>query len=163
MCIASDPHNATTSASLLFFHDQYQGILSDYDPVYYSELFYTHPGGYKMVALVHPNGFRRYKGTHMSVYVGICRGEFDDQLRWPFDGSITVQVYNYTTEQWCNEHTIVLNEKKTGLKNVKRCVDVLSYGSIGYSNFLSLKELKNGYVTEANIVRFRITKVEICN
>ena len=143
--------------------NQYQAILSDYDPVYRSEPFYSHPGGYKMFAAVHLNGFGQYKGTHMGIYVGILRGEFDDQLRWPFDGSITVQVYNNTTEQWCNEHTIVMNEKECGLENVKRPVDVLAHGSWGCSCFLSLTELKNDYMIGKNMVRFRITKVEICN
>ena len=137
--------------------------LSDYDPVYLSEPFYSHPGGYKMVAGVYPNGFGRYKGTHMGIYLGIFRGEFDDQLHWPFDGSITVQVYNNTTGQWCNEQTIVINEKECGLKIVMRPVDALAYGSWGYSDFLSLTELKNNYMTQKNVVNFRITKVEICN
>ena len=137
--------------------------LSDYDPVYHSEPFYSHPGGYKMVAAVYPNGSGQRKGTHMGIYVGIIRGEFDDQLRWPFDGSITVQVYNNTTEQWSNERTIVMNERECGLENVKRPVDLLAHGSRGYYDFLSLTELKNDYMIRKNVVRFRITKVEICN
>ena len=144
---------------------QYLMVLSDvnHDPTYDSEPFYSHPGGYKMNITVFPNGYNRCRGTHMGVYVGILCGEFDDQLCWPFNGSITVQAYNRTTEQWSNERTIVMNEIECGLKYVKRCVDVLSHTCWGKSDFLSLSELKNDYVKKTNIVRLRITKVEIYN
>ena len=132
------------------------------DLKYSSEPFYSHPGGYKMSVFVYPNG-RNSKGTHMSVFVAICRGEFDDKLRWPFDGSITVQMYNCTTEQWSNEGTIVMNRNECGLRYVKRPVDVLTYGSWGYNDFLPISELKSDYVKDTGTVRFRITKVEIRN
>ena len=144
---------------------QYVTVLSDinHDPTYDSEPFYSHPGGYKMKITVFPNGYNRYRGTHMGVYVGILCGEFDDQLRWPFNGSITVQAYNRTIEQWSNERTIVMNEIKCGLKYVKRCVDVLIHARWGKSDFLSVPELKRDYVKETNCVRLRITKIEIYN
>ena len=165
-CVSLQTHSMPLPVPPYYFSlvnvNQYLTILSDYDPVYCSKRFYSHPGGYKMNVCVCPNGVKNFTGTHMSVYVSILCGEFDDQLRWPFDGSITIQAYNRTTEQWSNEHTIVMNEKD-GLQNVKRCVDLLAHGGRGYHNFLSLSELKNDYVKETNVVRFRITKVEICN
>ena len=139
--------------------NQYQNL----DLEYSSEPFFSHPGGYKMSVSVFPNGFDHHRGTHMSVYVSILRGGFDDQLRWPFDGSITVQAYNRTTEQWSNERTIVMNEKRSGLECVKRCIDVFAHSSWGHASFLSLLELKSEYVKETNIVRFRITNVKIYN
>ena len=30
------------------------------------------------------NGFNDGEGTYVSVYVSLMRGEFDDQLMWPF-------------------------------------------------------------------------------
>ena len=71
----------------------------------------------------------------MGVYVSILRGEFDDQLSWPFDGSITVHTYNRATEQWSNKHAIVINKAKCGLKCVSRCVDLLRHGSWGLLTF----------------------------
>ena len=144
---------------------QYVTVLSDinHDPIYDSEPFYSHPGGYKMYVSVYPNVSSRYRGAHMAVYVGILCGEFDDHLRWPFNGSITVQAYNRTTEQWSNEHTIVMNRNECGLRYVKRPVDILTHGSWGELEFLSVPELKRDYVKETNRVRLRITKVEICN
>ena len=38
------------------------------------------------------NGVGRGKGTHVSVYVHLMRGEFDDILKWPFHGEVTIQL-----------------------------------------------------------------------
>lgn len=32
------------------------------------------------------------RGTHIAVFLSLMRGEFDDQLKWPFRGSITIQL-----------------------------------------------------------------------
>ena len=32
------------------------------------------------------------KGTYVSVFVNLMKGEFDNQLKWPFRGSITIQL-----------------------------------------------------------------------
>ena len=125
-----------------------------------SDLFFSHPGGYKMYVEICPNWQDVQQATHLSLLVYICRGEFDDQLQWPFSGKITVQTYNRTTEQWLNEHTIVMNERKCGLNYVKRKVDLLSELGWGYFYFLPFSELKD-YTKDTNIIRLRVTKVEI--
>ena len=138
----------------LFNVDHYQSN----DLIYCSEPFYSHPGGYKMMITVCPNGFGDTKHMYMGVYANILRGEFDDQLRWPFDGSVTVQAYNRTTEQWSNKHIIVMNKAECGLKYVSRCMDLLRHGSWGFANFLHLSNL-NDFVKAVNTVRFRVTDV----
>ena len=59
---------------------------------WFSPPFYTHIGGYKMCLKVYANGFGNGKGTHVSVFVLLMRGEFDDHLKWPFNGNVTVQL-----------------------------------------------------------------------
>ena len=59
--------------------------------------FYSHIGGYKMCLKVYSNDSSA--GTHMSVFVTLLRGEHDDDLLWPFRGSITLQLCN------CREDT----------------------------------------------------------
>ena len=63
---------------------------------WHSPHFYTHPNGYKMCLRVDPNGYvyGPGKGTHLSVYVFLMQGEFDDQLKWPFQGEIIIQLVN---------------------------------------------------------------------
>ena len=109
---------------------------------------------------IHPNGKGDARGAYVSLYVGIVRGEFDDQLHWPFDGRITVQAYNRTTEQWSNKHTIVMNKEECS-KQVERCVDILTRGGRGCSTFLSLSDLNDDYLKGTTIVRFRVTNIKV--
>ena len=37
-----------------------------------------HPGGYKLMVLIEPNGYGDTKGAYMGLFVSIVRGEFDD-------------------------------------------------------------------------------------
>ena len=60
--------------------------------VWNSPPFYTHPHGYKLCLDIHADGISDGKGTHISVYVHLMRGEFDNQLKWPFRGSIIIQL-----------------------------------------------------------------------
>ena len=64
------------------------------DDKWYSPPFYTHPGGYKMCLEVYTNGWAEGKGTHISVFVHLMRGEFDDHLKWPFRGDISIQLHD---------------------------------------------------------------------
>ena len=61
---------------------------------WFSRPFYTHSQGYKMCLRVTANGQGSGKGTHTSVAVYLMKGEFDDQLEWPFRGDITIQLLN---------------------------------------------------------------------
>ena len=58
---------------------------------WFSSSFYTHPKGYKMCLRVDMWG---HNPTHVSVYVHLMPGEFDNYLQWPFRGSIAVQLMN---------------------------------------------------------------------
>ena len=43
---------------------------------------------------VFANGIDKGKGTHVSVLVHMMRGEFDDELKWPFRGKVTINMMN---------------------------------------------------------------------
>lgn len=56
--------------------------------------FYTHAGGYCMQIEINPNGKGQSKGTHVSIYVWIQKGEYDDDLEWPFVGVVAITLLN---------------------------------------------------------------------
>ena len=62
--------------------------------IWYSDPFYTHPHGYKMCLRVDANGNGSGKGTHISVFIFLMRGDFDNHLQWPFRGRISIQLLN---------------------------------------------------------------------
>ena len=61
--------------------------------------FYTHHRGYKLFLGCYANGL--IVKNHVSVYFHMMRGEFDDELKWPFRGEITLQLLS---QDGSNEH-----------------------------------------------------------
>ena len=65
----------------------------------FSPPIYSSPGGYKMSINVVPDGNGDGKGTHVSVYAYLMRGENDDHLPWPFTGTVIIELLNQLTDQ----------------------------------------------------------------
>ena len=61
---------------------------------YYFRPFYTHSEGYKMQLRIYPSGVDHGKDTHISLYCHIMKGENDDKLKWPFEGTVEVLMLN---------------------------------------------------------------------
>ena len=72
--------------------------------------FYTHSHGYKFCVYVYPQGIGDGKGTHVSIYACLMKGPFDDHLKWPFRGEITIQIVNQDGEHDHVEKTIPYND-----------------------------------------------------
>ena len=57
--------------------------------------FYSHPNGYKICLEVCTNYWVMLAGaTFISVYVHLMKGEFDDQLSWPFSRKVHITLLN---------------------------------------------------------------------
>ena len=56
----------------------------------YSAPFYTGRNGYKMCIRAYLNGDGSGKGTHLSIFYVIMRGEYDPLLRWPFESKVSL-------------------------------------------------------------------------
>ena len=65
--------------------------------VWFSPPFYTHPGGYKMCLSVDVCGIDG-EGTDIAVFLHLMQGEFDDRLRWPFRGMVTVMLLDQQSD-----------------------------------------------------------------
>nr|XP_056716122.1 TNF receptor-associated factor 1 [Euleptes europaea] len=57
-----------------------------------SPAFYTARYGYKLCMRLYLNGEGRGKGTHMSLFLVLLRGEYDVLLEWPFTYKITFML-----------------------------------------------------------------------
>jgi hypothetical protein len=55
----------------------------------YSPPFFTSRNGYKMCARIYLNGDGMGKGSHLSLFFVIMKGEFDALLPWPFQQRVT--------------------------------------------------------------------------
>jgi TNF receptor-associated factor 4 len=128
--------------------------------IWYSNPFYSHPGGYKMVVSVYPNGRSEGKGTHMSVRVRLQHGEFDYQLQWPFNGQITIEMYNCSTNTWTASTVINLIDD-LGVEYVSR-PKMFWNRSKGHDKYVSQSELQRHYLIK-NCVSMRVACVKLLN
>lgn len=58
----------------------------------YSQPFYTHKFGYKMCARLYLNGDGMGKGTHLSLFFVIMKGDYDALMPWPFRQKVTLSL-----------------------------------------------------------------------
>ena len=133
----------------------------DEDDYWYSPPFYTHPRGYKMCLGVNANGYGHGSGTHLSLYVFLMQGEFDDQLKWPFQGHVTVQLLNKNRE---TEHlTKKLNMTTQSLATQRVTTPGKSASALGFPLFITHSELLDPLCPylDHDSLRFRVAKVEL--
>lgn len=74
------------------YSQRFQESLVNKTPSLYSPPFYTSRFGYKMCARVYLNGDGSGKGTHISLFISVMRGEYDAILPWPFSKKITLKL-----------------------------------------------------------------------
>ncbi|XP_029449127.1 TNF receptor-associated factor 5 isoform X2 [Rhinatrema bivittatum] len=58
----------------------------------FSQPFYTSRCGYRLCARAYVNGDGSGKGTHLSLYFVVMKGEFDSLLQWPFKQKVTLTL-----------------------------------------------------------------------
>ena len=124
---------------------------------WYSVPFYSYPQGYKFCLRVDANGSGNDKGTHISVYLYLLKGEFDDHLKWPFRGEITVQLVDQEGEEKHYCYTIPY-ANKTSDEHAGRVTEGDRRKGWGRSNFISVDKLKANYLKNDTLC-FRITKI----
>ena len=81
-------------------------VEQDVEEHVYLPPFYTHSHGYKFCIDVYPQGNQDGEGTHVSMYACLMKGQFDDHLKWPFRGEITIQIVNQDGDHHHVEKTI---------------------------------------------------------
>ena len=133
------------------------------DNAWFSPPFYSHIGGYKMCLRVNANGCGDRKGTHVSVYVHLMRGEHDDQLKWPFRGDITIQLLNQRRDRGHREPTLPFDDR-TDNKYAGRVVgQERTTSGWGYREFIAQNELSTKdkeYLTN-DCLKFRISNITV--
>ena len=113
--------------------------------------FYTHPRGYKMQLQVLPNGSGEGKGTHISVFVYLVRGEFDDELEWPFVGEITIDLHNQLEDKNHFTRTVHYTDEQDNGRRVTAAETssgwgwqlFIPHGQLGYNRAKNCQYLKH--------------------
>ena len=131
-----------------------------------SQPFYTHPQGYKMCLDVYADGYGDGKGTHVSVGVCLMGGEHDGDLKWPFQGSVTIAMLNQLED---SNHTtdiirftdITNQEAITRVTGMKRAPRGSGHHTFITHGALKYKPAKNCQYLKNDCLRFRVVNVEL--
>jgi len=104
----------------------------------YSPCFYTSRHGYKMCVRIYLNGDGIGKGTHISLFFVVMRGEYDALLRWPFSQKVTFMLLDQNNV----EHVIDAfrpDRHSSSFQRPRREANIAS----GCPTFCPLSELSN--------------------
>lgn len=126
---------------------------------WYSPLFYTHPRGYKMCLRVDANGSDNGMNSHVSVFVYMIKGEYDDHLKWPFRGDITIQILNQAAGE---EHStrmldVTADDDEFGSMVL---VQERAEEGLGISQFIPHQCLNPNYLKD-NCLHLRVQEVNV--
>ena len=109
------------------------------DRIYwYSSSFYSHNSGYKLCLSIDANGDRDYKGTHLSAFLYIMKGSYDDELTWPLIGEFEIKLLNQISDNEHHSKVIQLGDDRHG-----RVIEsIRSIDGWGYPNYISNEDLQ---------------------
>ena len=141
--------------------------LQEDDEDWHSPSFYTHQGGYRMCLRVYTNGCTDVRGTHISCYVYLMKGEYDDTLEWPFRGTVHVQILNQLQDENHHYEKITFNSKENKNYNSKVSTSsMMGVTGLGKSKFIFLPELSyklslNRQYLKDDSLYFRVSEVNV--
>ncbi len=127
---------------------------------WFSPFFYSHPSGYRMCIRVDASGIMLGSGTHVSVLVHFAQGLYDDQLRWPFRGNVTIQLLKQKSDGEPYEITIPFI-KSTSESTASR-VEVGSMATWGWGcyTFIPHEDLRHEYLLN-DCLQFSVSRVDV--
>uniref|UniRef100_W5KB17 TNF receptor-associated factor n=1 Tax=Astyanax mexicanus TaxID=7994 RepID=W5KB17_ASTMX len=100
--------------------------------------FYTSHSGYKLSARVYLGGEGTARGTHLSLYVMLMRGDFDSLLPWPFRQNVTLAVL----DQSGNRNHVSLSFTPDLASNNFRRPTSETNAALGFPRFITHADLE---------------------
>ena len=105
-----EQHKTLSEGEVIIFKLPGYASKRDKNKIFHSPPFYTSSGGYKMCIRVDANGICAGKGTLVSVFVKLLKGCYDDQLHWPFLGTITYELLNQLADDKHHNREVIHND-----------------------------------------------------
>ena len=133
---------------------------------WYSKPFLVFNEGYRMCIKVYADGVGDGKGTHVSVYLHLMKGEHDDKLEqsghWPLRGTFIIELLNQLSDKDHHSHKMTFTAH-TDDDSTKRVVKGnKATTGWGLHQFIShdtlLQHSDNGYLKN-NTLYFRINYI----
>ena len=131
---------------------------------WFSEPFYTHPGGYRMCLCVKANFHSLFMDRFVSVSAYLMHGVCDDLLKWPLLCDLTVQLLDQKDDKQHHGQTLDFGSRD-GDNALRVTEGERAKGGCGNENFISHSDFyrhRDTYLKDG-CIRFRITKVQLKN
>ena len=160
---------AITTASPQYLYNQapMEFIISDYhkkkeaNEEWISSPFYTHNRGYKFCLSVYPNGNLEGRDSHLSVYAQLMKGEYDDDLEWPFEKDISIELLNWREDE--NDYSDTISFNRHNDPDGKYCSRVTDqetapgYGNSQFISHIDLVSTTNTKYLRDDYLKLRVT------
>lgn len=102
-CLETSSYDGTLIWKICEYRKYLNDAVSGVTPSLYSQPFYTSQYGYKLCARVFLNGDGEGEGTHISFFIVVMQGDYDDIIQWPFEQKVTLALLDQST----NRHHII--------------------------------------------------------
>ena len=123
----------------------------------YSPPFYSSPHGYKFCLRLHPYGISDYPGS-LSLFLQIMKGEYDDAIKWPFQGRIIFTLIDQSSEK--RKHIEETCYAPSNFLFSQRAINERNPKGFGYSSFASPNQLEaNPNFTKNDTLMIKCTVV----
>ena len=135
---------------------------------WYSRPFFSHVAGYKLGMFVFCNGVLDGKNTHISVFLYLVRGEYDNDLDWPFQGSVTIHLINQRGDRQHYQKVIRFTEDTPLAVSNRVTESEMAKEGNGPTQFISQADLTYNQQKDTEYVRddclkIRVTSIHIKN
>ena len=126
---------------------------------WYSPAFYSHHEGYKLCLKVVANGHDTGKGSHVSAYIHLMAGEYDDKLFWPFKADIELQLLNRQANEHHQPFSVHFNdssrEKATSRVHMAAMIDsgMVAWHGQGTDKLIQHSDLSFNTVTQTEYLK----------
>ena len=102
----------------------------------------------KCVWWYNPNGIEYGRGSHVSVFVGLLKGEHDDQLGWPLELDVAIDLLNWREDKEHHERTVTINSEyyrvtKNGIKISPSSLIFIHHSLLSYYSSTNTEYLQN--------------------
>ena len=154
LVLASMINSLKIKPQVMFQLTEFRRCKSEKKP-FHSPPFYTSLSGYRMCIRVYANGAGDGRGSHISVFCVIMKGDYDHYLTWPFSGTVTIQLLNqlkdenhherlfkYRHDQECSKRVFDDQLKIGKLKDWGK-FKYISYDSLDYQPAINCQYLKD--------------------
>ena len=108
------------------FNRRREDAITGKTPSLYSPPFFTSRFGYKLCMRIYLNGDGVGKGSHVSLFFAVMRGEYDGLLPWPFHQKVTMTLVDQSGSNKNIEESFIPEPNSSSFKRPSRDMNVAS-------------------------------------